>query len=275
MPIFAPYLGLDLTSGGAPREYGFVPAKDPLSSAGGGYAASAVHFDGATWLTNASLTAVDSQYLSYSMWLRVSANVNNYRVIAATDPEDGYNNWMFLNGVTRIFGAEVAASNLTAGAETSSSQPYPVDTWFHVLGSYDTSIGPTGRCKLYIDNVAWNFGPPNQEVVGSPGIVPFEHWNALPLWIGADSFADDEFVGDMADVWIAPNVYLLDGSGDIPTATLRRFISASGKPQNPAGFPSGAVLLSGNAAGFATNQGTGGSFTTTGTLTNASSSPSD
>lgn len=53
-----------------------------------------------------------------------------------------------------------------------------------------------------------------------------------------------------------------------------KFIVA-GVPANPSGFPAGAELLfSGNAAGFVTNQGTGGTFTLTGTLTDADTSPS-
>ncbi len=82
-------------------------------------------------------------------------------------------------------------------------------------------------------------------------------------------------LGDMADVWVAPGVSLLDGAGLIPEATRRLFISATGKPVDPSGFPASAMLFSGNAASFGTNQGTGGAFTTTGTLTNSSSSPSD
>jgi hypothetical protein len=36
-----------------------------------------------------------------------------------------------------------------------------------------------------------------------------------------------------------------------------------------------AMFFSGDASGFPTNQGTGGAFTLTGSLTNASTSPSD
>ncbi len=62
-------------------------------------------------------------------------------------------------------------------------------------------------------------------------------------------------------------------------ATRRLFISDTGKPVDPAvaiaalGQP--AILFSGDATTFGTNQGTGGTFTLTGNLTNASTSPSD
>jgi hypothetical protein len=79
----------------------------------------------------------------------------------------------------------------------------------------------------------------------------------------------------MADLWIAPGISLLDGSGDIPLATRRKFIDALGKPVflgangELATGTAPAVFLSGDASTFATNLGTGGAFATTGTLTDA------
>lgn len=80
---------------------------------------------------------------------------------------------------------------------------------------------------------------------------------------------------EFADLQIYPGVDL-----DLTvTANRRLFISDTGKPVDPAiavaalGPP--AILFSGNASTFATNQGTGGAFTTTGVITNAATSPSD
>lgn len=62
-------------------------------------------------------------------------------------------------------------------------------------------------------------------------------------------------------------------------ANRRKFIDASGKPVDPAGavaeFGAPICLFSGNSSTFATNQGSGGAFTLTGSLTNAGTSPSD
>ena len=92
-----------------------------------------------------------------------------------------------------------------------------------------------------------------------------------------DSFAEG-LVGDVADFRIAPGQNWLTG-GDISEATRRLFIDADGKPVDPAiataalGVP--AVLFSGDASTFGAKQGTGGAFTLTGTLTDATTSPSD
>jgi hypothetical protein len=102
-------------------------------------------------------------------------------------------------------------------------------------------------------------------------------FDGLPCWIAND--ANIPIICDLADLRIMPGVSLLDGGGDIPEATRRMFIDADGKPVDPAvvtaalGAP--CILFSGDAAAFATNQGTGGAFTLTGTLTDASTSPSD
>lgn len=59
----------------------------------------------------------------------------------------------------------------------------------------------------------------------------------------------------------------------------RNFIDADGKPVAPtvaiAAYGTPTVALIGNASAFLTNQGTGGAFTLTGSLTNAATSPSD
>jgi hypothetical protein len=67
----------------------------------------------------------------------------------------------------------------------------------------------------------------------------------------------------------------LPGGLTIPDATRRLFISATKKPMDPSGFPSAAMLFSGDSTTFPINQGTGGDFSLTGTLTNASTSPSN
>jgi hypothetical protein len=69
-------------------------------------------------------------------------------------------------------------------------------------------------------------------------------------------------------------------AGDIPEVSRRLFIDANGKPVDPATATSslgaaGTILLSGGASMFATNQGSGGAFTLTGIVTDASTSPSD
>jgi hypothetical protein len=98
--------------------------------------------------------------------------------------------------------------------------------------------------------------------------------------LGSAQTVLNAFVGDLSDFRVFYVNSLLDGSGDIPLATRRLFRTADGKPVDPAVATAalgtaGTVSLSGDSSGFATNQGTGGAFTTTGTLTNAATSPSN
>jgi hypothetical protein len=108
--------------------------------------------------------------------------------------------------------------------------------------------------------------------------IPF---NGLRLVVGGDPYTDN-WTGALADVWIAPGVNLMDGSGNISAANLAKFINSNGKPvylgatcQLPTGTAP-AICLSGNATNFGTNLGSGGTFSVVGdALTNATSSPSD
>jgi hypothetical protein len=105
--------------------------------------------------------------------------------------------------------------------------------------------------------------------------------NNTPFYFGSDTFGDN-LTGDIADVWVAPGVSLLSGSGasaTISEATRRKFIDAGGKPVDlDCSKPTGsapAICFTGDASTFGTNEGTGGAFTTSGTLTDAASSPSN
>jgi hypothetical protein len=78
-------------------------------------------------------------------------------------------------------------------------------------------------------------------------------------------------------VWVAPGVFI-----DFSVAANRRkFSDASGKPVNLGShgeIPTGTspfYFFSGDHTSFPTNQGTGDTFSLTGTLTDATSSPSN
>jgi hypothetical protein len=249
-----------------------LPALLATKSSSVSYHANAVHFDGATWLINAALASVDNGTLSFSVWLK-SAMVPN-GIVWIADPEVDYLSNFSVDGpstpdkyITSIYTAG-EAQYLTLILDG------PPAVWTHIIGSADVRRGtPVYVC--YIADVS--LGQPPIDTGGFTGssTLPF---NGLPFWVAFDSFAGDEYTGDMADLWVAPGVSLLDGSGLIPEATRRHFITAGGKPVNPTaymGLYGGAVMLSGDAATFANNQGSGGAFITTGALTNALTSPSD
>lgn len=140
--------------------------------------------------------------------------------------------------------------------------------WHHILYVLD---GTQGTYTFYLDD----------QFIPTPPQADFSYWPTPPMTFDLQGLMTLPFFGnatgqdfDIADVWIAPGVSLLDDNGQIPVATRRQFISDTGQPVDPSGFPSSAILFSGDHTTFGTNQGTGGDFTLTGSLTDATSSPS-
>lgn len=103
-----------------------------------------------------------------------------------------------------------------------------------------------------------------------PSLIPA--MNGLEFFVGINT-GDSTYNGDMADLWVAPGVSLLDASGDIPVPVRHQFRAANGSPCDPLNFPPGAVLLSGPASEFPINKAAGGSFNVTGSLTDAATHP--
>ncbi len=255
------------------------------SGGGGGYIAPAVHFDGATSARCASLTATDNTSLSCSYWIKLDEQdvpgVQPYNTVWAVDPADTYPSWgehLMVSGgaaeagVTGFVGN--GANNVALLYNNDATAGLDTGVWYHILYVIRTikDVSQDAEVVLYLNDVL------TSQFRAEAGDTTFNQlWNGLPLWIGDDDFEGGGLIGDLADLWVAPGVDISEGIDGItiPEATRRLFISAEGKPVDPSGFPASAVLLSGTASTFATNQGSGGTFTTTGTLTNASTSPSD
>lgn len=245
------------------------------------YTASAVHFDGATSLHIASLTATDNPFYSFVGWMKLSQHeIDLQPEWFTTDPHGNFSPTLFGNraipgdpGFVGFQISDASAVNSETMQSTASLQP---DTWVCVIGSIDANAARKG--KIYLGDV---------DVTDAAQWNDNSGGNTYPFTVASNGlmfrFGDDDFgnfwAGDFADWRIMPGVSLLNGSGDIPEATRRLFIDADGKPVDPAvttaalGAP--RILFSGDQTTFATNQGTGGVFTLTGSLTNASTSPSD
>lgn len=245
------------------------------SSSGGGppsatppsYIASAVHFDGNTWLSTASLTATDNGFISYAGWFKYPSPGGDADQIWVVDPENTFTSNLslhatfgFLHRISPVGGAPIM--------EIYTDPAPSLNAWHSAIVSIDT-LNQAG--KIYVDDVDVTV-----LAEGDPFSMSF---NGLPFFVGSDTFGvSSSFTGDVADLRIMPGVSLLS-AGDIPEATRRLFIDVAGKPVDPAtataalGAP--CVLFSGDATAFETNQGTGGAFMLTGALTDASTSPSD
>lgn len=237
---------------------------------GGTYHADAVHWNGDSdsELRIASLSCTDSALFSFSFWQKAPT--------ITTEPEvwivpSIFNEAFFPNEDRRIAIAlanEGGANNLIVESTVQHGLG-----WNHFLFSADTSTAdPLNKCKLYINDV-------DRTSVFQGGDFAF-----VPVFNGQvlqHPRKDTAYVADTADFWLAVGQSLLDGSGDIPEATRRKFISAAGKPvylgangELPTGT-SPTVFFSGDATAYKTNRGPGGAFAFTGTLINASTSPSD
>lgn len=221
----------------------------------------AVHFDGSTYLSTASLNCTDGTSFSMSVWVRNPSQIDSGTGwIFETDPLSTR-----LNGCTMDFnGWDVFIDDATGSNGDEYNQWYKNDSYYHhLLFSVDSNAG---IAAAYLDGVKQVWMQDNPW-----GSFPFPvAFNGLPLYVGSDSSSG--LRGDMDYFWLAPDVSLISG-GEIPSGTIAKFRSQpgiQGVPVDPSNYPSsGAILLYGDAAGFATNHGTGGALTLTGTLTDA------
>lgn len=280
--------GTFATTGALIEALDFFPGNEA-----GSFCAEAVHFDGATYLENASLTATDNSVASASYWFRVATtlgDMDDYPVFRSDAPSGfigsdvaGYASSR--NGVLTDLGGPAPPPDGTDGhvfVDNVPSSPNPSNTlpneWYHVLVSADISTSPM-TIRMYINGVDSGRTYTRSGAGGTMG------WNAKNLVIASNIFfgtTPSLFTGDLAEVWIAPGQSLLDGSGNIPPETIAKFYN-NGCPADlgaTGSTPTGtapAVYLSRRhgdlPAAFATNRGTGGAFVTTGTLTAASLNP--
>lgn len=249
---------------------------------GQSYAANAVHFaggiqdEGPTYLSCASLSATNNGYFSFSIWQKGLVDPLNAAPTASffvVDPASAYFPLAYVDSYTVNPGFV-----LGFGDESYSNYQYSYwanlnyTNWNHYLGSADMNHAAGSRISiLYINDVLVD-----RDTVDDIGIAFVNAVNGKRFVFGDDGSGNNGATMDVADVWIAPGVALheVDTNGPfIPEATRRLFIDAGGKPANPSGFPASAILFTGNSASFATNQGTGGSFSLTGSLTPAATSP--
>lgn len=142
-------------------------------------------------------------------------------------------------------------------------------TWRHFLAAWNCS---TGIALLYTNDAADGSTTPTDDSLD---------YTVADFGSGAQPDGTEKLNGCIADLYFAPGQFL-----DLTiVANRRKFISASGKPVHlgtTGALPTGSAPLvyqhlddGETVANFATNRGTGGNFTITGTLDTGSTSPSD
>ncbi len=242
------------------------------------YVAKAVKFDGTQVLDrDGSFGLSDTTKMTTSFWIRaedwVTANNDYLYKFVGSTPGAGY---LFpLNSGSAHSGLfwQLLDGDLNVRTQIKTDSSYmDVDIWYNVLASFDFTLGIL--CGVYISDVQQI---PLVELSTLPYTIP---WAAADYGaVGASDADDPSTVADFADWQIYPGVSIVQSDGTINEVDRRNFINASGKPVDPAvavaAYGTPPFLFSGDASTFATNLGTGGAFTLTGTLTNASTSPSD
>jgi hypothetical protein len=279
-------LGVTITPDDLLSPAAFIQAvKAKLNSGGGSYTAKAVHFSGGAYLSNPSLNVADATAVSCVVWAKYPADMTDSLFFWVVDPQNNYNSYCIVEKAGNpAEHSDIVLSNsdnsksyeMTGTNDQGTGATYPdPGSWYCFIFTAETNFSAGNKkSKIYVGDVdASDTTLSGNDASDAFSIV----LHNLPFFIGNDSFSPTAAF-DIADLRIMPGVSLLDDSGDIPLATRRLFIDGSGKPVDPAlataslGAP--AILFSGDSTGFATNQGTGGSFTLTGSLTDASTSPS-
>jgi hypothetical protein len=270
------------SSGGTVRAGGNIPfLLMPIPE----YRANAVYFDGTTdYLTRgAGLTgAADSKMWTFSFWARrdaVGPTVIPLRAHTSVGGGSGTHRtriqWQTSNEAFVTMGSKVGSASSTCDATYCTLSLWDEwvpsgATWRHFLVSVDMSS--TGKRHVYTNDVS------SIDAVNpySNQLIDFTY----PEW-AVGGYADGSGLGayDIADVMVWVGTYV-----DFSVAANRRkFISATGKPVDPK-LPGGAIeTLGAPIVGFfgptatwhQNTAGTGGAFTSHGTLTTATTSPSD
>lgn len=228
-------------------------------------------FDGANdyMLRGGGLTgAADSKTGILSCYIRLDGGDGTTRYIINGSQTNYFIFEIDSDNKYKIVGSNGAASMIlyihTVNTYTAGA------AWVHLLASWDLN---TGNSHLYINDI----DDLSVQIETNDTLdYTLSEWS-----VGAAIGGTNKTNGCIAELYFAPGQYL-DFS---ILANRRKFISASGKPVHlgtTGALPTGTAPLiyhhldNGEAvANFATNRGTGGSFSITGTLDTASSSPSD
>ena len=230
-------------------------------------------FDGSAdyMLRGGGLTgAADSKTGILSVWLRIDGGDGGIRRVI--EGIDGINTTFARIGSDNKFGIRADNTSGTEILALSSDTAYTAAaTWLHVLMSWNLA---TASGHLYVNDV--------EDLAAAPTLTDDTIDYTLANWgIGSVGLTVPSWNGCMAELYFAPGQYL-----DFSNVYYRRkFISYGGKPVylgTDGSLPTGTApivyshLADAEAvANFATNRGTGGDFTITGTLATGSTSPSD
>lgn len=246
--------------------------------AAGPYQVASADFDGTNdYMTRGAglSSAADSKLGTFSAWLRLDglSAVANGNILCATSALGGssalFSVALLPSAGTIRFTAFNATPTTILNLDSASLSPGA--SWHHIIASWD--MADVAKRHIYVDDSsAISVNTYTNDVID---------YTQGDWAVGALANGTQLLSGCLADLWFAPGQYI-----DLSvTANRRLFRSALGKPVFlglDGSAPTGVSPLvyhklyrSDAVASFATNRGSGGNFTITGTLDPATTNPSD
>jgi hypothetical protein len=243
-------------------------------------AVDSADFDAANdYLSVASLTGIaDSNKGIFSGWFRLDGGDASALAILSGFTSPVNESIQIYRNASNKFSVSLLASGSPGSQRVllmSNTSYVAGATWYHFLASWN---GDTTTGHLFV-NDADDLNTVTDVVSASTSDLTCA--NGYAIGVSSANLTAYKFNGCMAEVYFAPGQYL-----DFSLVYNRRkFISASGKPVHlgtTGALPTGTAPIvyqhlddSEAVANFATNRGTGGNFSITGTLDTGSTSPSD
>ena len=217
--------------------------------------------------------SADGKQGTFSCWLRLDGGNGSALWIFDSTTTVGGSTYRFkVNRLsTNVFSVVARNSAGTEILDLSTAATYTSGaTWLHLLAAWD--LATPGARFIYINDAA--------DLTVNTFTDDTIDYTVADWGIGALPNAFGKFNGCMAELWFTPTY--IDISVE---ANRRKFINSDGKPVNlgsDGSTPTGTAALvyqhlddGEAAANFATNRGSGGAFTITGSLATGSTSPSD
>ncbi len=243
-----------------------IPGSFPIAGLRPRYAANAVHYDGSSYLrTTSALTgAVGGKQGILNVWLKPTGAAPPIFIIGSNLSVQ-----LVINSIANHVQLWLRTSGGTAVCliESTVSLTTPATSWYSIVAAWDTSISVA---NMAINGVLASTSSMNTNTIG---------WNATGCAVSA--FADDpanaKYVGDMSELFVDQRYLDISVAANLakfisPTTSKPVFLGLNG--ELIFGTPP-LVYLPNPAATVNVNQGSGGNFIASGTITNASSSPSD
>lgn len=249
----------------------FLSARTGAIAASSRYFAPGIDFDGSSdWLELGGEMAgiADGKQFTFSGWIFSDATYSSGSPAALLSNElqrfaikIGNNDKLAITGAnTSGTGILDVAGNTAIGSAG----------WRNILISMDLS--DTGKRHVYMNDSS-DIGTVTTYTDANIDFTGID-WGVMALET-TGSEGTQKFNGGVADLWFDDSYLDLSVSGN-----RRKFIDSTGKPVALGALgelPTGSrplLFLSGGISSFAANRGTGGGFTTHGTLTARSTSPS-